>query len=889
MRDFDSIPKHFEPCKTEQEMYQQWADSGCFKPVEDQGQECFAIVMPPPNITGQLHMGHALDLSMQDIAVRFKRMQGKRTVYVPGTDHASIATEAKVVEKLRNEGREKREIGREAFLKEAWDWNDKYGSKIVEQTRRLGISCDWSRQRFTLDEGLSKAVLEAFCRLYEKGYIYRGERMINWCADCGTSISDAEIDYEEADAKFYYLKYPLKGQPDKYLEIATTRPETMLGDTAVAVHPDDERYAALVGEKCILPLVERELEIISDNYVEADFGSGCVKITPAHDPNDFEIGLRHDLEIIDVITDDGKINELGGVYAGLSINDCREQIVRDLEAKGYLIKVEDMKHNIALCSRCHSVIEPKLSLQWWVAMEELAKPAIAAVKDGSIEFIPDHFVKTYLNWMENIRDWCISRQLWWGHRIPAWYCEDCEEINVSREVPTECSHCHSTHLKQDEDTLDTWFSSALWPFSTLGWPEQTKDLADFYPNNLLITGYDILPLWVSRMIFSGLEHTGQVPFRQVGYHGLVRDDQGRKMSKSLGNGIDPLEIIDSSGADSLRYALFWGTSVGKDMRFSEQKVEAGRNFMNKLWNALRFYRMNLGDSSKTVLKLSEIDSAELKLEDKWILDQLNELIKDSARNFERLDFSLALEKISHFAWDQFCDWYVEIVKDRLNQKAGKSREIALAIMNHCLSETVKLLHPIMPFVTEAIYAELLNTESLLISAQWPEYQADLEFKEAAENMEQIINAVRGIRNVRAEQNVPAGKEVDALIYSSDQAIVERFMEAEAIFRRLARVAELKLIDSLDDLPENTSSVALPKLSLHLPLADLIDWAQERERLEKESQNLEQLITAQERKLANQNFVQRAPAQVVDAEREKLKNYEALLKQTNESLANLPKS
>ena len=877
MKDFKDIALHFEPQMRERDIYEQWQKKDCFKPQRGRHKEPFTIVMPPPNITGQLHIGHALDLSMQDIAIRYKRMCGYETLYLPGTDHASIATEAKVVAKLRAEGKEKHLLGREAFLDEAWAWKDKYGSRIVEQAKRLGISCDWSRLRFTLDAGLSEAVVEAFCRLYEKGLIYRGERMINWCSDCGTSISDAETEYLESPGHFYHLAYPIVERPGEYLEIATTRPETMLGDTAVAVHPDDERYRDYVGLTCLLPLVGREIKIIADDYVERDFGTGCVKITPAHDPNDYEIGLKHDLEIIDVFTDDGLINELGGRYEGLTIAECRERIVEDLKESGVLLKVEDMQHNVSHCTRCHGAIEPRLSLQWWVAMKSLAAPAIAAAENGDIEFIPDFFNKTYLNWMRNIRDWCISRQLWWGHRIPAWYCQDCGHITVARKTPENCEACGSRDLIQDEDTLDTWFSSALWPFSTLGWPHQTDDYKRYYPNQLLITGYDILPLWVSRMIFSGLEYTGELPFAKVGIHGIVRDELGRKMSKSLDNGIDPVEVIDQSGTDSLRYALFNGTAVGKDMRFYQQKVEAGRNFMNKLWNAMRFFRMNL-KSEDQIQNIEEIDRSALAREDKWLLDHLFDCIEDCSRHYESLDFSLALDKIVAFAWDLFCDWYLEMSKERLKSEDEREVSVVLSVMNFALTVIVKLLHPIMPFVTEEIYAELKHEEGLLITSSWPQLERDAEDQQATAEVDLLLRVIRGVRTARADLNVPAQKIIRSYLQSSDQNVAETVLGAAAILSRLAKIEEIERVDLSEDLAKSSHAIVLPELTLYLPLADLIDTKAELERLQSELAKVSGLITAQEKKLANQNFVSRAPAHVVAAERSKLEEYEALKSQ-----------
>lgn len=880
MRDYKDIAEHFNPEDREEDIYKAWLADDCFRPERKPADKVYSLVMPPPNITGQLHMGHALDLSMQDILIRFKRMQGFETLYVPGTDHASIATEAKVVEKLRSEGRDKREMGREAFLKEAWAWNDKYGNRIAEQTKRLGISCDWSRQRFTLDEGLSEAVIEAFCSLYESGQIYRGERMINWCCDCETSISDAETEHLDTEGSFYHIKYPLKDFEGEFLEIATTRPETLLGDTAVAVHPKDERYQNLVGKTCILPIVGRELVIVADDYVDREFGTGCVKITPAHDPNDFELGERHDLEIVDVFTDDGKVNELGGKYEGLTIQECRKAIVEDLKDAGLFIRAENINHNVAYCTRCHSQIEPRLSLQWWVNMAGLAKDAIAEVDAGKIEFIPVHFKKIYLNWMKNIRDWCISRQLWWGHQIPAWYCADCEHITVARQTPKACENCGSTSIVQDEDSLDTWFSSALWPFSTMGWPEDTPDFKRYYPNQALITGYDILPLWVSRMIFSGIYYTGKVPFYQVAFHGLVRDEDGQKMSKSLGNGIDPLEVIAEVGSDSLRYALFKGSSVGKDMRFSRQKLEAGRNFMNKIWNAMRFFRMNLGDL-KGLPSIEDIRREDLTDEDCWIIERLNNCIESASKNYEDFDYSLALDKIQTFAWDEFCDWYLEISKDRLRAKELSDKEQVLVIIKLCLETIVKLLHPVMPFFTEEVYAELAPRDGFLMLANWPE-EITGDYNEPAERISEVIQAVRAIRNARAELKVELNKEIKAYVLSKKESIVENLKRSEMILRRLAKVSEVEKLINTDNLADY-HAINLPEFSLYLPLKELIDKEAELKRLGKELKEIEQRITAQEKKLANEAFVSRAPAQVVEQERTKLKQYLALKEQCANNL------
>ena len=858
MSEKKQLAKTYEPGEVEDRIYRFWLDGDYFHAEVNPDKKPYTIVIPPPNITGQLHMGHALDETFQDILIRWRRMQGYEALWMPGTDHASIATEAKIVAAMAEEGVTKEELGREGFLERAWAWKDKYGSRIVEQLKKLGSSCDWERERFTLDEGCSKAVREVFVRLYEKGLIYRGERIINWCPHCRTSISDAEVEFEEKDAHFWHLRYPIAddgGNPTgEYLELATTRPETMLGDTAVAVHPEDERYRHLVGRNVILPLVGRLIPVVADTYVEMDFGTGVVKITPAHDPNDFEVGLRHNLPVITVTTDDGHMNELAGAYRGQSLMECRKNIVKDLEEQGYLVKTEPMKHNVGSCYRCHTVIEPRVSMQWFVKMKELAGPAIEAVKDGRTKFVPERFNKVYFHWLENIRDWCISRQLWWGHRIPAWYCPDCGEIVVSREDPAVCPKCGGRRLQQDEDTLDTWFSSALWPFSTLGWPEETPELKYFYPTDTLVTGYDIIFFWVVRMMFSGLEHMGEVPFRTVFIHGLVRDAKGRKMSKSLGNGIDPLEIIDKYGADALRFTLATGNSPGNDMRFMNEKVEASRNFANKLWNAARFLLMNI-EGYEVALSLP----ADLAMEDKWILSRFNTLVGAMTENLEKFELGIAVQKLYDFIWDDYCDWYIELCKARLQgENAMGARQVLLYIMTGML----RLLHPFMPFITEEIWQSLPHEGETLMRAPWPEFREDLCFPAEEREMDRLMDAIRAIRNRRAEMNVPPSKKAQVYV---ETAFIDTFENGAPFILRLASASEVR-VGAAFDLP-GAVSIVTADATIRIPLDELVDREAELVRLNKEKENVKKQLDGVLARLANKSFTDKAPENVVATARE----------------------
>ncbi len=846
------LAKQYEPREVEERIYAFWQDNGYFH-AKVSDKKPYTIVMPPPNITGQLHMGHALDNTLQDILIRWRRMQGYEALWLPGTDHASIATEAKVVEQIKKEGLSKESLGREAFLERVWQWKKTYGDRITTQLRKMGSSCDWERERFTMDEGCSNAVREVFVRLYEKGLIYRGERIINWCPHCLTSISDAEVEFEEKDGFFYHLRYPIVGT-DRYLELATTRPETMLGDTAVAVHPDDERYADLVGKKLMLPLVEREIPVVADTYVEMDFGTGVVKITPAHDPNDFEVGLRHDLPVLTVTTDDGHMNENAGKYVGMTIAECRKAIVADLEEQGYLVKVEPLKHNVGTCYRCHTVIEPRVSLQWFVKMQPLATPAIDAVKTGETKFVPERFEKIYFHWLENIRDWCISRQLWWGHRIPAWYCPDCGELIVSREDPTACPKCGSTAIKQDEDTLDTWFSSALWPFSTLGWPEKTPELEKFYPTSTLVTGYDIIFFWVVRMMFSGVAHMGQVPFKNVFIHGIVRDSKGRKMSKSLGNGIDPLEVIDQYGADALRFMLATGNSPGNDMRFIEEKVESSRNFANKLWNAARFILMNL-EGREINPTLPET----LTLEDKWIVSKCNTLVKEVTENLEKFELGIAVQKLYDFIWDNFCDWFIELCKTRLQSDQAENACRVLVVV---MTDMLKLLHPFMPFVTEEIWQSLPHDGETLMCAAWPQYDDALAFPDEEKEMERIMEVIRGIRNRRAEMNVPPSRKAEVFV---ETAFVDTFGKSEAFLQKLAFASAVQVGESFD-IP-GAVSIVTPDATVKIPLDELVDKAAEKARLEKEYATVQKQLDGTLARLNNKAFTDKAPEQVVATARE----------------------
>ena len=856
------LPKTYDPSSFEDRLYKTWSERGYFKPSDDRNAPTYSIVIPPPNITGQLHMGHALDNTLQDVLVRYKRMKGFSTLWVPGTDHASIATEAKIVEAMRREGITKDDIGRDGFLERAWAWKRTYGGRIVEQLKKLGSSCDWSRERFTMDEGCSEAVREVFVRLYEKGLIYRGKRIINWCPKCLTSISDAEVEYEEQPGHFWHIRYPFE-DGSGYVEIATTRPETLLGDTAVAVHPDDERYKNIVGKMLILPLVGRRIPVVADEYVERDFGTGCVKITPAHDPNDFEVGKRHGLEILDMLTDDAKITDDYPAYAGMDRYEARKKIVADLEEQGCLISVEDHVHNVGTCYRCGTTVEPKASLQWFVKMEPLARPAIDAVRDGRIKFVPERFEKNYFHWMENIRDWCISRQLWWGHRIPAYYCADCGETVVAKEAPERCPKCGGTSLTQDPDTLDTWFSSALWPFSTMGWPDDTDDLRRFYPTSTLVTGYDIITFWVSRMIFSGLEYTGKIPFDTVLIHGLVRDAQGRKMSKSLGNGIDPLEIISKYGADALRYALATGNSPGNDMRFSDEKIEAARNFANKLWNAARFVMMNL-----TIDKIALPDEGDLAIEDKWILTKLKKTAAAVSQNLDRFEIGIALSILYDFVWDVYCDWYIELAKPSMNAENSKRSENTQNVLAYVLREILTMLHPFMPFITEEIYTNLPDADETIMLRRFTEADDIPSFPEEEGAMERVIDAIRAIRARRAEMNVPPSRKAKVTIVTN---YPEAFGEAVyPFFERLASAQSVELCDSYSD--DTAVRIITDSAAIYMPLADIIDFEAEKKRLGTELDKVNGEIARLEGKLSNESFTSRAPAAIVDAEREKLARY-----------------
>ena len=872
------LAKQYEPKNVEDRTYQMWMERRYFHAKREADKPTYTIVIPPPNITGQLHMGHALDNTLQDILIRYHRMAGYDTLWVPGTDHASIATEAKIVEAMKKEGLTKEEIGRDAFLERAWDWKRQYGGRIIEQLKKLGSSCDWERERFTLDEGCSRAVREVFCNLYESGLIYRGERIINWCPHCLTSISDAEVEYEEQAGHFWHLRYPFK-DGSGYLELATTRPETLLGDTAVAVNPKDERYRDAVGKTLILPLVHREIPVVADEYVEMDFGTGVVKITPAHDPNDFEVGLRHNLPVLNVLTPDAKITDDYPAYAGMDRYEARKAIVRDLEKEGALVKVEDYTHNVGTCYRCGTTVEPRVSKQWFVKMKPLAGPAIDAVKNGETKFVPQRFEKVYFHWLENIRDWCISRQLWWGHRIPAWYCADCGEITVSRETPDVCAHCGSRKIEQDPDTLDTWFSSALWPFSTLGWPEQTEDFKHYYPTNTLVTGYDIIPFWVMRMMFSGLRQTGRVPFDTVLIHGLVRDAQGRKMSKSLGNGIDPLEIIDRYGADALRFTLATGNSPGNDMRFSDTRVEASRNFANKIWNAARFVLMNLSDDEPA----PHVPDG-LALEDKWILSRCNALAAGVRDALEKYELGMAVQKLYDFIWDEFCDWYIELAKIRLNGADAAKKATAKAVLVFVLSNTLKLLHPFMPFITEEIWQALPHEgESIMVSA-WPCASDALCFSEEEAQMERIMTAIKAVRNRRAEMNVAPSKKAKLFI---ETAYADTFRKGEVFFERLASASAVEVGEAFGET-DGAVSIITESARMYIPMQELVDFAAETARLNKELAGVEKELAMVEGKLSNENFVSKAPAAVVEGQRRQQAQLLEKKKLLSESLASLEK-
>lgn len=870
------LEKNYNP-SIEDKIYKNWLEKKYFHAKVDKSKKPYTIVIPPPNITGHLHMGHALDNTLQDILIRWKRMQGYSALWLPGTDHASISTEVKIVDKLLKEGKTKEELGRDEFLKRAWQWKEEYGGTIVNQLKKLGNSCDWDRERFTMDEGLSKAVLEVFVKLYEKGYIYKGEKLINWCPNCKTTISDAEVEHEEKDGFFWHIKYPIK-DTNEFLQFATTRPETMLGDTAIAVNPNDDRYKHLIGKTCIIPFVEREIPIIADDYVDMEFGTGVVKITPAHDPNDFEVGERHNLAKINILNDDGTINENGGKFKGLYRYDARKQIIKELEEMGLFIKAEPIHHSVGTHERCSDVVEPLIKSQWFVKMEELAKPALQAYYNKELRFIPDRFSKIYTHWLENIKDWCISRQLWWGHRIPAYYCE-CGNIEVSINKPEKCSKCGSNNLKQDEDTLDTWFSSALWPFSTLGWPEKTEELEYFYPTNVLVTGYDIIFFWVVRMVFSGIEQMGEIPFKDVLIHGLVRDSEGRKMSKSLGNGIDPLEVIEKYGADALRLMLTSGNSAGNDLRFYWEKIEANRNFLNKIWNATRFILMNMEEEpTKDLQNLTEVD--------KWILSKVNTLSKEVTQNLESYDLGVALSKIYDFIWDEYCDWYIEMVKPRLYNKENKTRNSALWTLKKVLINSLKMLHPFAPFITEEIFTSIQDEEETIMLSKWPEFEQEFSFIESEQNIELIKTAIKNIRNIRSEMNVPNSKKAQVIIVSENENVKNTFKNSEVFFKSLAYASEIIIQNNKENIGNDAVSVVIPNGVIYMPFAELVDIEKEMERLKKEQEKLIKEVERVEKKLSNEGFVAKAPEKVILEEKEKMAKYKDMLQKVEEQINNI---
>ena len=880
------MEKTYNPAAIEEKIYDRWLQKKYFHAEVDRSKKPFTIVMPPPNITGQLHMGHALDNTMQDILIRYKRMQGYEALWQPGTDHASIATEVKIINKLKEEGVSKEELGREGFLEKAWEWKEEYGGRIIKQLKKLGSSADWDRERFTMDEGCSKAVEEVFCKLHEKGYIYKGSRIINWCPVCKTSISDAEVEHVEQVGHFWHIKYPVAGEPGRFIEIATTRPETLLGDTAVAVHPEDERYMDLIGKNVILPLVGREIPVVGDLHADKDKGTGAVKITPAHDPNDFEVGKRHNLPEINVMNDDGTINKLGGKYAGLDRYEARKQIVADLDAQGYLCGIEDITHAVGTHDRCKTTVEPMIKPQWFVAMEEMAKPAINAIKTGELKFVPESYSKTYLHWLENIRDWCISRQLWWGHRIPAYYCDECGEIVVSKGMPSVCPKCGCTHFTQDPDTLDTWFSSALWPFSTLGWPEKTEELDYFYPTDVLVTGYDIIFFWVIRMVFSGYEQTGKAPFHTVLIHGLVRDSQGRKMSKSLGNGIDPLEVIDKYGADALRLTLITGNAPGNDMRFYWERVESSRNFANKVWNASRFMLMNFEQAAEKGISIDGVSLADLTQADKWILSKMNRLTKDVTENIDKYELGIAVSKIYDFIWEEFCDWYIEMVKPRLYNDEDKTKAAALWTLKTVLINALKLLHPYMPFITEEIFCNVQNEEESIMISKWPEYKDEWNFEEDEKAVELIKEAVRGIRNTRTGMNVPPSRKAKVFVVSESEEVRNIFENSKAFFATLGYANEVAVQSDKTGIAEDAVSVLIHQAALYMPFADLVDIDKEIERLTKEEDKMNKEIKRAQGMLSNPKFVDKAPVDKVQAEKDKLEKYTQMLAQIQERLAAL---
>ena len=875
------LEKTYNPADIEDRLYQKWLDGKYFHAEVNRSKKPFTIVMPPPNITGQLHMGHALDNTMQDILIRYKRMQGYEALWQPGTDHAAIATEVKVIDKLKKEGVDKADLGRDGFLKECWKWRDEYGTRIVNQLHKLGSSADWDRERFTMDHGCSDAVLEVFVKLYEKGYIYKGSRIINWCPVCQTSISDAEVEHVEQNGFFWHINYPVVGEPGRFVEIATTRPETMLGDTAVAVNPEDERYQDIVGKMLKLPLTDREIPVIADPYVDKEFGTGCVKITPAHDPNDFEVGKRHNLEEIIILNDDATVN-VPGPYFGMDRYEARKAIVADLEAQGLLVKVVPHSHNVGTHDRCKTTVEPMVKQQWFVKMEEMAKPAIEALKNGSLTFVPESFGKTYLHWLEGIRDWCISRQLWWGHRIPAYYCQECGEIVVSKEDPHACPKCGCTSLKQDEDTLDTWFSSALWPFSTLGWPEKTEDLDYFYPTDVLVTGYDIIFFWVIRMVFSGLEQTGKLPFHTVLIHGLVRDSEGRKMSKSLGNGIDPLEVIDKYGADALRMTLITGNAPGNDMRFYWERVENSRNFANKVWNASRFIMMNIEKAAQS----GEVALDRLTMADKWIVSKVNTLTREVTENLDKYELGIALQKVYDFIWEEFCDWYIEMVKPRLYNEEDDTKAAAIWTLKHVLIQALKLLHPFMPFISEEIFCNLQEEEETIMVSQWPVYRDDWNFVKEEQSTETIKEAVRAIRGVRSSMNVPPSKKATVYVVSEDAGLLQIFEHSKSFFAALGYAGEVILQENKEGIADDAVSAVIHKAVIYMPFADLVDIEKEIERLRGEEKRLAGELARSRGMLGNEKFVNRAPEAKIAEERAKLEKYEQMMEQVKIRLAQL---
>ena len=879
------LEKNYNPSEIEDRLYQKWLDKKYFHAEVDRSKKPFTIVMPPPNITGKLHMGHALDNTMQDIIIRFKRMQGYEALWVPGTDHASISTEVKVTNALKEEGIDKHELGREGFLKRTWEWKKEYGGTITSQLKKIGSSCDWDRERFTMDEGCSKAVLEVFCRLYEKGLIYKGSRIVNWCPVCNTSISDAEVEHEEQAGHFWNINYPVVGEEGRYVEIATTRPETLLGDSALAVNPDDERYTDLIGKEVYLPLTDRKIPVIADSYVDKEFGTGVVKITPAHDPNDFEVGKRHNLPEINILNDDATINKLGGKYAGMDRYEARKAMVADLEAQGLLVKVEDHVHNVGTHDRCKTTVEPMIKQQWFVKMDELIKPAVEGVKNGDIELVPASMDKTYFNWTDNIRDWCISRQLWWGHRIPAYYCKDCGEMVVSKDKVCTCPKCKSTNVEQDPDTLDTWFSSALWPFSTLGWPDNTPELDYFYPTDVLVTGYDIIFFWVIRMIFSGYEQMGKKPFGKVLFHGLVRDSQGRKMSKSLGNGIDPLEVIDKYGADALRYTLITGNAPGNDMRFYWERVEASRNFANKVWNASRFIMMNDPDNK---IKATDEKPANLTAADKWILSKMNSLIKEVTDNMEKYDLGIAVAKLNDFIWEEFCDWYIEMVKPRLYNDEDTTKTAAIWTLKKVLIDALKLLHPYMPFITEEIFCNIQDEEESIMISSWPVYTVDNDYSEDENAIETIKTAVRNIRNVRAEMNVAPSRKALVYVVSENEDIRDIFDNGRVFFATLGYASDVKVQADKSGIPDDAVSTVIPGAVIYIPFAELVDIDKEIERLNKEKDKLHKEIARCNGMLNNEKFTSKAPQTKIDEEKAKLEKYSDMLAQVEERLKTLSK-